>query len=135
ESPLLEEYLRLDESVFHFYFLRWQEESDPILSDLCIRFMNRKLFKYVNIHPDKEKVIYEQLRALFKEASIDPDYYLALDASSDLPYEVYHAGEGRVPIYMQITSLDENEVYSNSCILLDISCHKRTNQQIYKPTN
>src|SRR5699024_3691895 len=44
ESPLLEEYLRLDESVFHFYFLRWQEESDPILSDLCIRFMNRKLF-------------------------------------------------------------------------------------------
>src|SRR5699024_11589862 len=96
ESPLLEEYLRLDESVFHFYFLRWQEESDPILSDLCIRLMNRKLFKYVNIHTDKEKVIYEQLRALFKEASIDYAYYLSIDASSDLLYDVSIAGEGWV---------------------------------------
>src|SRR5699024_1596926 len=48
ESPLLEEYLRLDESVFHFYFFRWQEESDPTLSDLSIRFMNRQLVHYGN---------------------------------------------------------------------------------------
>ncbi|HLR22467.1 MAG TPA: HD domain-containing protein [Pseudogracilibacillus sp.] len=133
ESPLLEEYLRLDESVFHFYFLRWQEESDPILSDLCIRFMNRKLFKYVNIHPDKEKVIYEQLRALFKEASIDPDYYLAIDASSDLPYDVYHAGEGRVPIYLQMPSGEEKELSSHSVIVDAISGKKRADHKLYYP--
>src|SRR5699024_672144 len=121
ESALLEEYLRLDESVIHFYFLGWQEESDAMLSELCIRFMNRKLVKYVNIHPDKEKVIYEQLRALFKEATIDPDYYLAIDASSDLPYDVSHAGEGRVPIYLQMPSGEEKELSSQSVIVDAIS--------------
>ncbi len=32
----------------------WQEEDDPILSDLCRRFMNRNLFKYVEFDPAKE---------------------------------------------------------------------------------
>jgi len=40
----LEDYLQLDESVIMFYFQTWQNEDDPILSDLCKRFMNRNLF-------------------------------------------------------------------------------------------
>lgn len=31
----------------YYYFQVWQDEEDPILSDLCRRFMNRNLFKYV----------------------------------------------------------------------------------------
>src|SRR5699024_11634402 len=73
-------------------------------------------FKYVNIHPDKEKVIYEQLRALFKEADIDPDYYLAIDASSDLPYDVYHAGEGRDRKSTRLNSSHVSISYAVFCL-------------------
>ena len=43
----LDEYIKLDESVVMYYFHMWEDEKDPILSDLCQRFMNRRLFKYV----------------------------------------------------------------------------------------
>src|SRR5699024_12587092 len=95
------------------------------------RFMNRKLFKYVNIHPDKEKVIYAQLSALFKEASIDPYYYLAIDASSDLPYDVYHAGEGRVPIDLHMRSGEAKALSSHSVIVDALSGKKRADHNVY----
>src|SRR5699024_3924151 len=47
EQVSLDEYLKLDEWIVYYYFQAWQEEKDPILSDLCERFMNRRLFKYV----------------------------------------------------------------------------------------
>src|SRR5699024_6034991 len=43
----LTEYLQLDEAVILYYFQAWQHEEDAILADLCQRFMNRKLFKYI----------------------------------------------------------------------------------------
>ena len=54
DKVTLEDYLKLDESVILYYFQMWQEEEDPILSDLCHRFMNRNLFKYVEFDPAKE---------------------------------------------------------------------------------
>src|SRR5690606_9216924 len=43
----LEEYLALDEHVMFYYFQMWRKEEDRILADLCDRFINRRLFKYV----------------------------------------------------------------------------------------
>src|SRR5699024_1573930 len=98
------DYLALDESVILFYFQRWCEEEDDILSDLCIRFMDRKLFKYVAFDQETRKEDMEELAKLFKQAGIDPDYYLVLDSSSDLPYDVYRTGnvDSRIPIYLQM---------------------------------
>src|SRR5690606_17080860 len=97
EDVQLQDYLQLDESVINFYFQRWQSEEDGILSDLCTRFMERKLFKYVEFDPEEQAEQYEYLRQLFYKADIDPEYYLVIDSSSDLPYDVYRSGEGRVP--------------------------------------
>src|SRR5699024_9630282 len=69
----LNDYLALDESVILFYFQRWFEEEDDILSDLCIRFMDRKLFKYVAFDQETRKEDMEELAKLFKQAGIDPD--------------------------------------------------------------
>lgn len=132
-EPLLEDYLKLDESVIHFYFQRWQDELDPILRDLCTRFMNRQLFKYVSINPEDRQEKYEQLKVLFQEAGIDPDYYLVVDASSDLPYDVYRAGEGRVPIYLQMPSGEEKELSTHSVIVNAISGKKRADHKLYYP--
>src|SRR5690625_2806266 len=113
----LADYLQLDESVINFYFQRWQSEKDEILRDLCNRFVNRHLFKYVEFNPETESEKYDKLLALFIEANIDPAYYLVIDASSDLPYDVYRSGEGRVPIYLQMPSGEEIELSTHSVIV------------------
>src|SRR5699024_3772937 len=92
----LTDYLQLDESVIYYYFQRWQQEKDPILSDLSTRFLERKLFKYMKYEPEEQQSRYQSLQNLFRQAGIDPDYYLVIDSSADHPYDVYRAGEGRV---------------------------------------
>lgn len=129
----LDDYLQLDESVINFYFQRWQSEKDEILSDLCTRFMNRILFKYVEYDPKEQAGKYERLRQLFIEAKIDPDYYLVIDSSKDLPYDVYRSGGGRVPIFLQMPSGDEKELSTHSIIVDAISGKTREDHKLYYP--
>ena len=129
----LKDYLQLDESVIYYYFQRWQQEQDDILSDLCTRFIERKLFKYVEFYPEKHKNAYEELKVLFKQAGIDPDYYLVIDSSSDLPYDVYRAGEGRIPIYLQMPSGEEKELSTHSVIVDSITGKTREDHKLYFP--
>lgn len=98
----LEEYLKLDESIVHYYFQLWQQEDDEILSDLCERFMNRRLFKYIEFNPNLQMNEWMELYRLFQSAGIDPEYYLVVDSSSDLPYDFYRPGEEeeRLPIHL-----------------------------------
>src|SRR5699024_9590854 len=49
---ILEHFLKLDEMVVYYYFQMWQKEEDSILRDLCERFINRRLFKYIEYDPD-----------------------------------------------------------------------------------
>ena len=42
----LEDYLLLDESVMQTMLTFWSNEKDPILGDMCKRFLDRKLYKY-----------------------------------------------------------------------------------------
>src|SRR5690554_2491788 len=78
----LEDYLKLDESIILYYFQEWQHENDPILNDLCRRFMDRHLFKYVECDPSKQMAIWTELNELFRRVGLDPDYYLIIDSSS-----------------------------------------------------
>lgn len=81
----LEEYVKLDEAVVLYYFQTWVDEKDPVLSDLCNRFVNRHLFKYIEFNPNLQLKQWAELQQLFKKAGIDPEYYLEVDSSSDLP--------------------------------------------------
>src|SRR5699024_11512177 len=106
----IDSYLQLDESVVNYYFQRWQYETDPILSDLCDRFMNRRLFKYIEYDPEREKSKLDKLEELFERANIDSTYYLTIDSSKNLPYDVYRKGKDRVLIYLQTSSGEEKEL-------------------------
>src|SRR5690625_3586030 len=114
EDVDLPDYLQIDDNIIYFYFQRWQMEEDPILRDLCHRFINRSLFKYVEFDSTNDASKLTELRQLFEEVGIDPTYYLVVDSTSDLPYDVYRPGEERVPIYLQIPSgeLKELSTYS-----------------------
>lgn len=133
DEMALKDYLQLDEAVVYYYFSRWQDEQDAILSDLCSRFMNRNLYKYVEINPEKEEEYYQALCNLFEKAGISPDYYVVIDSSADLPYDVYRSGEGRVPIYLQMPSGEEEELSTSSVIVDAITGKERQDHKLYYP--
>ncbi|WP_138420488.1 HD domain-containing protein [Aquibacillus sediminis] len=136
EDVSLQEYLRLDEHVVLYYFQMWIDEDDEILSDLCERFSNRHLFKYIEFNPNLQMNQWMELYRLFTEAGINPDYYLVVDSSSDLPYDFYRPGEEeeRLPIHLLMPKTNElRELSRHSDIVEAISGKKRTDHKLYFP--
>lgn len=131
----LQDYLKIDEMIVYYYFQLWQEENDEILADLCERFINRRLFKYVEYNPDPQINAGMELYQLFKEARINPDYYLVVDSSSDLPYDFYRPGEEeeRLPIHLLMPDGGLKELSRHSDIVESISGKKRTDHKLYFP--
>lgn len=134
-TATLEDYLKLDETIVHYYFQLWQEEEDEILRDLSERFVNRRLFKYVEFNPNHEMNDWMKLTKLFIQAGIDPDYYLVIDSSSDLPYDFYRPGEEeeRLPIHLLMPDGSLKELSRHSDIVESISGKKRTDHKLYFP--
>ncbi|WP_053218051.1 HD domain-containing protein [Virgibacillus senegalensis] len=136
EDVDLEDYLRLDESIVLYYFQAWIEEKDAVLSDLCERFINRRLFKYIEFNPNQQMTEWMELYKLFQAIDIDPEYYLVVDSSSDLPYDFYRPGEEeeRLPIHLLQPKKDElKELSRQSDIVEAISGKKRTDHKLYFP--
>ncbi|PAF18867.1 HD domain-containing protein [Terribacillus saccharophilus] len=135
ENVTLEDYIRLDENVTSFYFQAWLEEDDDILRDLCERFLNRRLFKYIEFNPLLHVKEMVELSRLFSEVGIDPEYYLIDDSSSDLPYDFYRPGEEeeRLPIHLQLPNGKLKELSRQSDIVEAISGKKRTDHKLYFP--
>lgn len=131
----LEEYVKLDEAVVLYYFQSWVDEKDPVLSDLCNRFVNRHLFKYIEFNPNLQLKQWAELQQLFKKAGIDPEYYLEVDSSSDLPYDFYRPGEEeeRLPIHLLMPDGELRELSRQSDIVESISGKKRTDHKLYFP--
>ncbi|UOQ45295.1 HD domain-containing protein [Halobacillus salinarum] len=134
-KPTLKEYLELDEAVTLFYFQSWMMEEDPILSDLCDRFVNRRLFKYIEFNPNSQMNEWMELYKLFSKAGLNPDYYLVVDSSSDLPYDFYRPGEEeeRLPIHLLQPNQELKELSRLSDIVESISGKKRTDHKLYVP--
>ena len=132
---MLDDYLKLDENIVQYYFQLWQEEEDEIIRDLCERFMNRRLFKYIEFNPNHQMKEWLKLTQLFEQAGIDPEYYLVVDSSSDLPYDFYRPGEEeeRLPIHLQMPDGSLKELSRHSDIVESISGKKRTDHKLYFP--
>ncbi len=134
-SFTLADYLALDEGVLMTYFQLWINERDTILADLCDRFVNRRLFQYVDFDPGTDYKKLGELSALFKKAGIDPEYYLIDDSTSDLPYDFYRPGEEeeRLPIQLLMPNGDIKELSRLSQIVDAISGKRRTDYKLYFP--
>ena len=59
EKIRINDYVKLDESIIIYYFARFKDENDDILSSLCHCFLERKLFKHKDIkdYDEGEKII------------------------------------------------------------------------------
>ncbi|HLA96478.1 MAG TPA: HD domain-containing protein [Pyrinomonadaceae bacterium] len=87
----LHQHLSLDDMDFVYHVKRWQESDDPILSDLAIRFLDRRLFKAIDLDmPEDEKVGFvQQSRSAVASAGFDASYYFVEDTAGDEPHFFY----------------------------------------------
>jgi uncharacterized protein len=62
------------------------------LSDLARRFIERRLFKAIDMEIDlRDEEFSASARALLTANGFDPDYYLVMDRAVDIPYYGYYA--------------------------------------------
>lgn len=129
------EYLLLDEALVQTAFMQWRLESDELLSDLCGRFVDRRLYKYVEIDSlDRETI--DVIRQAFEAAGLHPDYDVEIDFPTDLPYDVFRPdSESRDK---QILLLDKHEqlveISEVSDIVRSISGLHRGKYHLYFPS-
>ncbi|MFC4811884.1 HD domain-containing protein [Paenibacillus sp. GCM10023250] len=135
----IEDYLALDEALVQAAFSAWSHESDPILSDLCRRFLNRRLYKYVTMDgPDEQ--LWNDIRAQFRAIGLNPDYHLEIDFPYDMPYHVYRPGspgpadnEEKPPILLLSGDDRLSEISGRSDIVRSITGIHQGKYHLYYP--
>lgn len=87
------EYLQLDDTDVTFHLKQWAHDKDPLLRDLAKRFINRNLFKAVDLELEAEARgrFWERARSVIAGAGFDPQYYLITDRAADIPYYGYYS--------------------------------------------
>jgi len=113
---------------------QWSMESDPVLADLCARFLNRRLFKYVMLEKIDVQLI-EKLKAAMHHAGWNPAFYAEIDFPSDLSYDVYRPGnhDEKLPILLQDQKGGLTEISRKSEIVRSISGIHMGKYHLYFP--
>ena len=93
----VEEHLSLDDSDFLFHIKRWRDAEDPILKDLAARFIDRRLFKAIDLDvPDGERSDFvSSAREAVSVAGFDPEYYFIEDTAGEQPQFFYSSDRGK----------------------------------------
>jgi len=130
----VDDFLMLDDSFMQTAMMQWTFDSDTVLSDLCSRFMHRRLFKYEPIGSPEDPLVAARRDALLT-AGLDPHYYMEVDYPTDNFYDVYRPGESseKTPILL-LTELDEVvEISERSDIVRSISGPHQGVHHLYYP--
>lgn len=101
----LDEHLALDDSDLLYSVKRWQTSPDPVLADLSGRFLNRRLFKALDLDmADEDRPHFlAAVRGLVEKAGFDPEYYFVEDQAGDAPYSFYskRSADGKDLIFVE----------------------------------
>ncbi|EPY11121.1 MULTISPECIES: HD domain-containing protein [Paenibacillus] len=129
-----EQYIQMDEAFVQTAFMQWTREKDERLVDLCQRFMERKLYKYIEVEQMDED-LQERLRAEWSQIGLDPNYELMFDSPFDKPYDVYRKGDARSQQHIMLWGRDQQivELSKKSDIVRSISGIRRGKHYIYFP--
>src|SRR5260370_38972011 len=89
----------MDDSDVIFHMKQSQHSTDTVLSDLSQRFVNRRLFKAIDLDmPEHERTDFlGAARTVVERAGFSPEYYFIEDRASDVPYYGYYTPEGVEP--------------------------------------
>lgn len=84
----LADYLQLDDAVFTTAFNLWRKHPDEILSDLAIRFLDRKPFKSISINDQDETETLTKFKQIAELNNFNPDYYIKINRAYNLAYKI-----------------------------------------------
>ncbi len=99
-QPLtITEHLSMDDSDVIFHMKQWQRSQDQVLADLSDRFVNRRLFKAIDLDMplDERREFLDAARSVVEHAGFPSAYYFIEDRASDLPYYGYYTTGGVEP--------------------------------------
>ncbi|AFY62622.1 HD domain-containing protein [Synechococcus sp. PCC 6312] len=91
----LEQYLGADDITLDYHLQAWQHHSDPILADLCRRYLDRDLLKAWDISSGSEleqQVKAARAKELAKKLKFDPNYYVTIRTAVSRGYTLYNKG-------------------------------------------
>ena len=96
EHLTINEHLQIDDSDVIFHLKQWQQAGDEVLRDLSRRFVNRTLFKAIDLDmPEDERAHFiTAAREVVTRAGFAAEYYFIEDRATDVPYYGYYTGEG-----------------------------------------
>ncbi|MEC0243778.1 HD domain-containing protein [Paenibacillus dokdonensis] len=130
----VQDYLKLDEALIQTAFSQWATDKDPVLSELCCRFMHRRLYKYVEVESVDLEMI-DEIRREFKRVGLNPEYDLEIDFPTDLPYDVFRPGDESSQKQILLLDREERlrEISEVSDIVRSISGIHRGKYHLYYP--
>jgi uncharacterized protein len=91
----LAQYLNADDGVFTYHLQRWQHHNDPILADLCRRFVDRDLLKAIDItqiNKNQQLLLLETVQRDVEQIGFLPEYYTGLRTALSRGYTLYQRG-------------------------------------------
>lgn len=91
----LEQYLDGDDPLFAYHLKQWKKHSDPVLSDLCRRFLDRDLLKAIDIsHLDESDrtSLLEETYSWLNQLGLEPHSYAGLRVAVSRGYTLYQKG-------------------------------------------
>ncbi|MBW4522012.1 MAG: HD domain-containing protein [Scytolyngbya sp. HA4215-MV1] len=91
----LSQYLAADDGTFLYHLQRWQQHADPILADLCRRFVDRDLLKaqdITHLKEDEQQALLATAQRSLSAVGFSPDYYTGLRISLSKGYTLYQRG-------------------------------------------
>ncbi|HKX30932.1 MAG TPA: hypothetical protein VJ302_24795, partial [Blastocatellia bacterium] len=103
EELTIAEYLLFDDHDVMFHIKQWTREPDAILRDLARRFIERRLFKTIDLDCDEQErtPFVSRARERISALGLDPDYYLIEDRAADIPYYSYYRPEGKTRLFIE----------------------------------
>ncbi|MEP7271539.1 MAG: HD domain-containing protein, partial [Acidobacteriota bacterium] len=112
------DYLKFDDHDVMFHIKQWTGDDDAILRDLSQRFVDRRLFKAIDLEmPEADRAAFvSEARERVAALGFDPNFYLIEDRAADIPYYGYYRPEGKARLFIE-RSTNSREI----CDIADIS--------------
>ena len=79
-------YLNLTDDTIWYHLMLWKDHKDSIISDLCSRMLNRKLFKSIPIPWDPMELI-EKVQLISTEKGVPHKYFFLRDQATTGSYK------------------------------------------------
>jgi HD superfamily phosphohydrolase len=88
-------YLAADDIVFGYHLHRWRSSGDHILMDMCRRYLDRDLFRTIDISdktPAEQTELLNQVKTKLIQQGFDPEYYCGIRVARTRGYTLYQQG-------------------------------------------